>query len=81
MWGVCLCVCVIISGVLIMAFSFSKQLIGMPGVLQSMGLHRIRHNLATEQRQTTLGKLTVLSNYTVLYFKFYLKIALKFNYL
>ena len=52
----------------------------MPGVLQSMGSHRVRHDLATEQ-QTTLGKLSVLSNYTVLYFKFYLKIALKFNYM
>ena len=51
-----------------MAFSFSKQLIGMPGVLQSMGSRRVRHDLATEQGQTTLGKLTVLSNYTVLYF-------------
>ena len=75
-----MCVCVIFSGVFIMAFSSSKQLIGMPGVLQSMGSHRVRHDLATEQ-QTTLGKLSVLSNYTVLYFKFYLKIALKFNYM
>ena len=29
---------------------YSEGQIGKPGVLQSMGLQRIRHNLATEQQ-------------------------------
>ena len=37
--------------------------IGKPGVLQSMGSQRIRHDLATEQQQTELRRLDKIKGF------------------
>ena len=50
----------------------SKVVKDSPGVLQSMGLQRVRHDLATEQQQRYIQKSVYLTYFCKLSFRLYL---------
>ena len=52
-----------------MHVSLSKLWTGKPGMLQSMGLQRVRHNLVTEQQQLRSDSVTHTHTHTHLFFQ------------